>query len=131
MNQTQLREVLTLTQLIKMPDMNHTESLDWLLDTGQVIQIVILLNLVIFSEKLWLTEKENIQSQMFSDIFQEFQEIFKKEPLRTFSRLIQNTEMVLEDFWDSALSNQEFDQSQAFICQRIIYKTLNEIIWIK
>lgn len=72
-------------------------------------------------------EREHTISNVFRHISGVPRDI-QERAVKSFSRLIQNTEMVLEDFWDSALSNQEFDQSQAFICQRIIYKTLNEII---
>jgi len=39
----------------------------------------------------------------------EFQEKFNKEQLKTFSKLIQNMEMALLDFWDLVLLNQDYD----------------------
>ena len=51
MSQTQSREVLTLTQSIRMLDLNPTESLDLSPDTDQTILTAISVNRVPFSEK--------------------------------------------------------------------------------
>lgn len=57
MSQTHLKE-LTPSHSKLMPDFSHTELQDLLLDTDPIIQIVILLNLEIYSEKFSIKKKE-------------------------------------------------------------------------